>query len=102
MPTIPAVSRELLYIRNVQAFDADSPDSATDPTTLPVQVAFMLTGEPTTADWHDAEWEDATTARILLGPGGGVVLTAGRYGIWLRVTGAVEEPERRVGTLTVQ
>lgn len=101
MPQIPRVSRELLYIRKVVAFDPHSPDASVDPTTLPVQCAFMLTGRPTDADWHDAAWDDATTVRILVGPDGGVVLARGSYRIWLRITGGVEEPERPVGTLDV-
>lgn len=101
MPTLPAVSREYLYLPGITAFDSLSPDHTTDPTTLPVQVALTTDNDPVEADWINAEWVDTTTARILTGPGGTITPAVGVYQIWLRVTGAVEQPERRVGTLRV-
>lgn len=99
---LPAATREFLYARKIKAFDAASPDSAVDPRTLPVQFAVIVPGiDPVELDWVDAEWFDQTTARILTGAGGDISRPVGRYTIWLRVTGAVERPERRVGTLVV-
>ncbi|HET7386832.1 MAG TPA: hypothetical protein VFJ19_09255 [Nocardioidaceae bacterium] len=102
MPSIPSVSREYLYLPGIRAFDAASPDTAADPTTLPVQVCFLpYNAVPEDADWIDAEWANATTARILIGPDGTVTPAVGRHRVWLRVTGAVEQPERVVGDLQV-
>lgn len=102
MLTLPVISREYLYINGIQAFDANSPDHATDPTTLPVDVALTSgIDEPASGDWTAAEWVNATTARILTGPGGALTPDAGTYSIWLRITGAVEQPERKIGRLAV-
>lgn len=99
MAKMPAISREYLYIPGIRAFDPRSPDAAADPTGLPVQMAFVPSNtEPTAGDWVTGDWESATTARILLGTGG-VVLTKGKYDVWLRVTGAVEQPQRYVGAI---
>jgi hypothetical protein len=78
-----------------------------DPTSDPVQFAFMVTGNPSTGDWHTGSWTTIapTTyiAQILVGPGnGGVVLTAGStYAIWVKVTDNPEVPVRQVGLLKI-
>ncbi|MFG3438341.1 hypothetical protein ACGF0J_13950 [Nonomuraea sp. NPDC047897] len=71
-----------------------------------VQVAFTNLGaEPVEADWYPAEWASATAAgaraRILIGPGGTVPLTDGTYLMWVRVTGAVEQPVLRCGPIPI-
>ena len=96
---IPAESREYLYIPGIAAFHLASPDAAANPTTLPVEVAFPATGTPPTA-WLAAEWVGPALARILLGPLGNA-LDPGVYDVWLRITGAVEEPQRRIARLSV-
>jgi len=102
MPSLPVISREYLYINGIQAFDANSPDHATDPTTLPIDVALTARFvEPDTGDWTAAEWVNTTTARILTGAGGTLTPAAGTYDIWVRITGAVEQPEHKIGVLAV-
>lgn len=102
MPTLPAVSREYLYFPGIQAFDVRSPDSAVDPATLTAQVAFVKPGvSPIEADWVAAQWQDITTVRVIVGAGSSNALPIGEYAVWLRVVGAVEQPERNVGTLGI-
>lgn len=99
--TLPAISRELLYIPGIQAFDLRSPDAAADPTSLPVSVALIPPRtQPDDGDWQAAEWFDATTVRILVGPPA-LTETSGNLVVWLRITGATEQPERPVGPLRI-
>lgn len=101
MPSMPVISTETLYVEGIRAFRAGSPDAA-DPTGLPVSVAFPARGvEPDTGDWQVGVWFDATTASVLVGPGGGVSLPAGKYDVWLKVEGSQETPERKVGMLVI-
>lgn len=101
-PTKPFISGELLYLPGIAAFDYRSPDAAVDPTTLPVQIALIPFGaNPTNGDWLTAQWYDTTTARALLGPTGLADPAVGLWAIWLRITGATEQPERCVGALTI-
>lgn len=100
--TLPAISKEYLYFTGIKAFDADSPDHVTDPTTLPVEVAIVAVDtDPSEPDWHLAQWVGQATARILTGTGGVIAPEAGRYAVWLRITGAVEQPSRKIGQLDV-
>ncbi|SDI40717.1 hypothetical protein SAMN05421505_14917 [Sinosporangium album] len=76
--------------------------------TEPVEVAFVNPGaEPVTGDWHPAAWDaDSVTAkgadaRILIGPGGEVVLADGTYDAWVRVTGPVERPVLWAGQVPI-
>lgn len=100
---LPRTSREMVYIPGVRAFSSDSGEP--DVTTLPVDVAIIPdTMLPEDSDWVEAEWTPAATsptARILVGPGGTIDDLAPNVwlGIWLRVRGTVEEPERKVGSL---
>lgn len=73
-----------------------------------VEVAFTAPGaEPVTGDWHAAEWAPGSVtargadARILVGPGGAVVLPDGTYQAWVRVTAPVELPVLPAGLVTV-
>lgn len=67
-----------------------------DPTGDVVEVAFKAPGvDPAGPDWHAASWETAGTsfyARLLVGPVGGLVLAAGTYKMWIRITDAPEVP----------
>lgn len=67
-----------------------------NPTGDPVEVAFKPPGvDPAGPDWHAASWETAGTsyhARLLVGPVGGLVLAAGTYKMWIRITDAPEVP----------
>jgi hypothetical protein len=74
-----------------------------------VQMAFPLTGlAPIGVDWKGASWETDPTvtpnvyyARCLVGPGGAVVLAAGMYDVWLKVTDNPEVPIRKAGQVRV-
>jgi hypothetical protein len=67
-----------------------------NPTGDTVEVAFKAPGvDPAGPDWHAASWETAGTAfyaRLLVGPVGGLVLAAGTYKMWVRITDAPEVP----------
>lgn len=101
-----ASGAQLLYIPGIQAFNVNSPDPA-DPTSLPVYVAFLPhgTNEPGVSDWLAAQWlpfaaANPQTARISVNPAT-LSLVQGRYDIWLKITGATEQPAGKVGTLVV-
>jgi len=74
-----------------------------------VTMAFPVTGvAPVIGDWKSSSWEtDATHtpatyyARCLVGPAGTVVLTAGTYDVWVKVTDNPEIPARKAGELFV-
>lgn len=74
-----------------------------DPTTDVVAFSFPpVYHDPDT--WVTGEWEVAggtTFARILVGPGGDVVLDEGTFHVWLRVTDAPEVPVKRTGQLRI-
>jgi hypothetical protein len=80
---------------------------AINPTSDPVQFAFMAAGNPGLTDWHTGSWSTVapTTylAQCLVGPGnGGVPLLAGStYAIWVKVTDSPEVPVRQVGLLKI-
>ena len=74
-----------------------------------VQMAFPLHRvAPASGDWTPSTWEtDATVtpnvyyARCLVGPGGTVVLTAGLYDCWIKVTDNPEIPAEKVDELLI-
>ncbi len=58
--------------------------------------------EPEDADYHPATWEGTTgTATVKIGPGATLVLAAGEYVVWGRVTDGANKPVHREGILTV-
>lgn len=65
-----------------------------------VQLAFVVEGTaPVELDWEDADWEvggPPYVASILVGPGGVLELTEGKYEVWVRVTDNPEIPVRAV------
>lgn len=76
---IPASSTEYLHIPVI------APEGV-DLTGVPVKIAVLPVtnrANPVTADWKTAEWAPASTARILIGPGGAQTLTAGDYRVWI-------------------
>lgn len=99
--SIPSVSTEYLYVPNIRAFAGGV---AVDPTTLPVQFAFVALGT-TPASWVGGSWApDAPTptARVLIGTGtGATAIARGAYDIWIRITGTTEVPTRKVGQITI-
>lgn len=80
-----------------------------DPTGLTVRLGFARPGHtPTVPELVAGSWEtDATTrpttyrARALVGPGGGTVLAAGRWVVWVQVTDSPEVPLLPAGPLVV-
>jgi hypothetical protein len=102
MPTIQRESTEYVYL----GVQGSIPSSA--------ELAFLDAGtRPTSGDWHsstlvtssgDPLWADAQASgatgdyfvALLIGAFGGIgiILTAGDYQVWLRLTGAVEQPVR--------
>lgn len=100
--TISHLSKE--YVRvPVRATEAGAP---VDPTADTVTMAFAAAGvQP--SSWNTASWETDPTAtparyfaRCLVGPGA-VVLAAGRYVVWLKITDNPEAPVLAAGDLTV-
>lgn len=77
-----------------------------NPTATPPEFAFMPAGvEPAEADWETGEWESNAApyvARILIGPGGTVVLADGKYKAWIRLTANPERPVEQFDSLTVK
>ena len=79
-----------------------------DPTGDVVQFAFVAQGvNPTSGDLKAASWETVTgppsqfVARCLVGPGGTVALTKGRYQVWIKITDAPEIPLDPIGLLEI-
>lgn len=102
---IPVGTREYVKTR-VKAYEDGEP---VDPIAEAATTAFAfiptaLGTAPTSGDWHNGGFEQSGEnffARILVGVGGGVVLSADEYVVWCRVTNAPEQPMRPVGVLTV-
>lgn len=71
------------------------PPDGVDLSAAPVQIAVLPVStrtNPAPGDWHTATWADATTARLLIGPDGGVLaLPAGSYRVWVDVDPAGAE-----------
>lgn len=71
-----------------------------------VEFAFTAPGvEPTDEDWHTAEWEapavTGCTARLLIGPDGGLDLGEGTWDLWVKVKGLVEKPVFLAGQVPI-
>lgn len=75
-------------------------DGAAPDDSLDVAIALPAEGEAP-ADWITAVW-DAGRARILVGTGGDIVLAAGRYDLWVKVTSSPEIPARKAGLVIVR
>lgn len=69
-----------------------------NPTGDAVQMAFMLTGDPASGDWHAASWDTWTyptlqyVAKCLVGPAGTVNLAKGTYTGYVKITDNPEVP----------
>lgn len=86
MEPMSSLSREYLY-----AFVEGATGTET------VRIAFTEPGvAPTDEDWTPAGWAGAKSAgadaRILVGPGGDVVLGEGTYQMWVSVNAPPEGP----------
>lgn len=80
-----------------------------NPSADPVAFAFMpnpADASPGSGDWHTGSWIATTSgtyaAQILLGPNnGGLVLTAGVYNVWIRITDSPEVPVEQIDLLQI-
>jgi hypothetical protein len=99
------VSRQYVTVENISAFHVNAPDASTNVTTLTVEFAFKASSsDPVTGDWHAGIWLGTSAkpaAAVLVGIGG-VVLAAGQYTVWIRITGAIEQPVWNVGSLRIR
>lgn len=99
--TLPVSSRERVTVE-ITAFSDNGP---TDPTSLAVDFALLPVGDsPAVGDWRSGAWVTGTatpTASLLIGPGGVIAPAAGRYTLWMRVRGVVEQPERPIGAVRI-
>ena len=95
--TQSAVSTQYIQVE-VTALQAGA---AYDPTGNAVAIAFVPDAspppDPSGGEWNTASWETDSGpvywAQILVGPAnGGVVLAAGSYVAWVRVTASPEVP----------
>lgn len=70
-----------------------------------VEVAMIQAAKPSSGDWKTAAWGSVTPtgawARILIGPSTSLALTDGTYQMWVRVTGASEQPVLRAGEIVI-
>lgn len=81
--------------------------AAYNPTGDTVQMTFVSSARsPNAGDtWYAGSWETAGStyyALCLVGPGGTVVLTAGTWYVWVKVTDAPEVPALPAGVIVVQ
>jgi hypothetical protein len=92
---IPASSTEFLHVPVTLPAGVDT--GAT-----PVRVAVVAHRDnPSNTEWHDAEWA-GSDARILIGPGSGITLTAGDYKVWINLDPpGSENVVRKAGILSV-
>jgi hypothetical protein len=92
---IPASSTEFLHVP--VAIPAGVDAGATS-----VRVAVVAHRDnPGDTEWHDAELS-GSDARILIGPGSGITLTAGDYKVWINLDPpGSENVVRKAGILTV-
>jgi hypothetical protein len=87
---------------------ADAGGAIVDPSTFPVQMAFITTDrDPVSGDWKTAAWDVTQTGNhcveINVGPSG-AALSIGEYYAWVRVqaTNPTETPIAQIGQLIVQ
>lgn len=96
---IPASSTEYVTVT------VTTQPAGVDLTGTPSRFAFLpdtRRSNPTAADWLTGEWDDADTARILVGPAGETSLTRGSWHVWIEIDPPNDElVVRRAGTLTV-
>lgn len=100
MISLSALSTE--YIR--VAVSASVNNAPYNPTADLVQFAFTTGANPSPGDWHTGLWDSTDApyvAQCLVGPSGGVALTAGTWLIWIKITDNPEVPVRSVGQLVI-
>lgn len=104
---IPAASLQYIIVP-VEGRDDNGP---LDPTIYPVEFAFLGQDETPDGDttWHAGTWfteeqpylPDIHKAKILIGPGGAVELTAGSWSVWVKVTHTVEASVERANHILI-
>lgn len=94
---IAETSRE--YIRIAATANAAVNGDPIDLAEAPKMAFLEGSGNPTAADWHDADWDDGY-ARLMLGPDD-VALTVGNYWVWITFAAGAEQPVERAGRLRV-
>ena len=95
MSSLYITTLTLEYVFALVTVDGTTPDDSLD-----VTIALPAEGE-TPDTWINADW-DAGRARILVGTGGDIVLAAGRYDMWVKVTSSPEIPARKAGVVVVK
>lgn len=96
---IAATSTEYAHVA-VTVTIAGAPISLATPPKLAILPASS-TDNPQAEDWLTGEWHE-NTARILIGPAGGVLtLDPGRYKLWLSFAAGLETPVSRTGFINV-
>ena len=92
---IPASSTEFLHV-------PVTIPAGVDPGATPVRVAVVAHRDnPSNTEWHDAELV-GSDARILIGPGTDITLTAGDYKVWINLDPpGSENVVRKAGILSV-
>jgi hypothetical protein len=75
--------------------------AAYDPSQDTVEFAFLHVGSAPDANtvWVAGAWESATVAHILVGSD--VVLVAGTYAVFVRITAVPEEPVKYAGQVRI-
>jgi hypothetical protein len=92
--------------------DARRDGATVDPTENTVQMAFLdeppETASPESGDWKTASWEtnpttdpDRYEAKCLVGTGGAVVLAAGTWYVWVKVTDSPDIPVKYSGVIRI-
>ena len=92
---IPASSTEYLRVPVTLPAGVDS-------TATPVRVAVVAHRDnPADSEWHAADWA-GSNARVLIGPGTDIELTAGDYRVWINLDPpGSENVVRKAGILTI-
>lgn len=95
---IPAGSKEYVHVTATA-----TPAGTVLTGTLP-RFAFLPASNrsnPGVSDWLTGEWDGASVARILVGPGGAITLTPGDWHVWINIDPpSVENVIRKAGYLS--
>lgn len=92
--------------RKIKVSLVDNNSLPVNPTSFPVQIAFMQHGlQPAESDWNNGTWVTAGStyyAQIKVGPDGGLVLPETDYWVYVRVDAGDEYPVMLAGFLVMQ
>lgn len=96
---MPDTSKEYVYVPDVVAARGGA-----SPTTFPVYAAYSIDKKTEPTTWVQVTWlagAATPTARIMVGPGGDLVIPEGKWILWLAVNTGTEYPRRPVDTITI-